>query len=853
MDIGYEVWEVRKDGKWSRYKAEGDQDNNVGSVDSASVVPIPTEQTDSNSGHDPAENAAISEDKDELSVVDDINSDPIFKVSVTVPGPIILDSHSCTDSSSSTSPLVVGPGALPVTDLPAQDGKCCERPADNDGRISNDSSEDEEIDIDDPAIYSNRRVDESTISLLLNRPCQPADDFVYPCTNGRRYSKAWFWRTLPDGSRQQRKWLSYSKSSDKLFCIYCMLFGGPVTADSKVWVQQGFNTWSNISRDLPNHETSGVHNCAETNRMAWLFGASTRSQMTSQRQDLVDTNRRAVSTEIKAIQWLATEMVALRGHDSFDGKFLSLYSLLAQFDPSAKAYLDRLDSIRAKDIRGKPAINVLSPRNVRRLLKVMENKIVERIVARMKVSGVCSIINDGTQDLSKMEASCLLIRYVEADGTGRPRPVERVIGIFTTGSTSGQALCEKILQHLDAVDLPLTHVIGQSYDGAGNMSGKYQGLQARIREVQPKALYIWCSAHRLNLVIEDVLSCSVAVNNAMGILQELYNFFGTHRRHEVLMSMQTEERYKRTLKRVSKTTRTWRSSEDGCTTFLDTFDTIVAALEKLRLKHNDAATVATATGLLLRMKEFDVIAAVHILYLIFRTTGPASRILQSVAADLAITSQVIKSCMTQLQEIRTKDSSWADLLNKIKSFAEKHGLSSLTRVFSQKRVTRTPRRPGELAEDERCPDKVEAFKRDVFFKCFDTVIVQMSSRFTDGTITVVQQMSHFTHGSLMDEQKAAVTPQDIAELCAMYGLEKEEVVQEFLEFQNAYRNVHHMISVDDLTSGNSRSYDGRSSHGSGSPTPRTRSTALVKVDDKHGSEDEADDDERKGIVYLTLL
>ena len=89
------------------------------------------------------------------------------------------------------------------------------------------------------------------------------------------------------------------------------------------------------------------------------------------------------------------------------------------------------------------------------------------------------------------------------------------------------------------------------------------------------------TSHRLNLVIEDVLTCCVAVTNAIGILQELYTFFGTHKRHEILVTMQKEERYKRTLKRVSKTTRSWRSCEDGCTTFLECFEAITAALEKL--------------------------------------------------------------------------------------------------------------------------------------------------------------------------------------------------------------------------------------------------------------------------------
>ena len=60
---------------------------------------------------------------------------------------------------------------------------------------------------------------------------------------------------------------------------------------------------------------------------------------------------------------------------------------------------------------------------------------------------------------------------------GHTHPVERLVGIFTTGSTTGQVLCDKIIYHLADINIPMTHIIGQSYDGAGNMSGKFKGLQ----------------------------------------------------------------------------------------------------------------------------------------------------------------------------------------------------------------------------------------------------------------------------------------------------------------------------------------------------------------------------------------
>ena len=75
---------------------------------------------------------------------------------------------------------------------------------------------------------------------------------------------------------------------------------------------------------------------------------------------------------------------------------------------------------------------------------------------------------------------------------GTVRPIERLIEIYTTGDSSGQGLCAKIVSILNELKLGYDCIIGQSYDGSSNVSDKYSNLQARIREFAKKALYIWC-------------------------------------------------------------------------------------------------------------------------------------------------------------------------------------------------------------------------------------------------------------------------------------------------------------------------------------------------------------------------
>ncbi|XP_025416944.1 uncharacterized protein LOC112688119 [Sipha flava] len=58
-----------------------------------------------------------------------------------------------------------------------------------------------------------------------------------------------------------------------------------------------------------------------------------------------------------------------------------------------------------------------------------------------------------------------------------------------------------IVQKLKEIGLSLEFLRGQGYDGGANMSGKYRGVQAKILNLQPKAIYTHCASHRLNLTL----------------------------------------------------------------------------------------------------------------------------------------------------------------------------------------------------------------------------------------------------------------------------------------------------------------------------------------------------------------
>ena len=70
---------------------------------------------------------------------------------------------------------------------------------------------------------------------------------------------------------------------------------------------------------------------------------------------------------------------------------------------------------------------------------------------------------------------------------------------------TGLALTKYIEDTLDDVGLPLQNCRDQGYDGASAMSSERKGVSGRILRKNPKALYVHCSSHRLNLVVAKCL------------------------------------------------------------------------------------------------------------------------------------------------------------------------------------------------------------------------------------------------------------------------------------------------------------------------------------------------------------
>ena len=145
------------------------------------------------------------------------------------------------------------------------------------------------------------------------------------------------------------------------------------------------------------------------------------------------------------------------------------------------------------------------------IIKLCGERILRTLVAVITKARYFSLLADETSHVERVEQLSICIRYgsVTEGGVGEVR--EDFLGFVEALDLRARSLAELLLQ-----------TMAKSYDGAANMSGKLNGVQAAILEDYPKACYTHCSSHCLNPVIS-----TACANNAMKKTVEIFKTSST--------------------------------------------------------------------------------------------------------------------------------------------------------------------------------------------------------------------------------------------------------------------------------------------------------------------------------------
>ena len=178
-----------------------------------------------------------------------------------------------------------------------------------------------------------------------------------------------------------------------------------------------------------------------------------------------------------------------------NGNFLGILELLAEYDTFLAEHIQKRVN------KDKRHVSCFSSTVCEKFIDVIATEVLDIIISEIKQAKYYSVSVDSTPDITNVDHLTIIFWYVLPDGS-----VERFIKFIPIRGHTGHQLADFFFEFIEDNGISLKHLRGQSYDNASNMSGKYQDLQAIIKECNHQAEYIPCVAHSLNLVKNVLLS-----------------------------------------------------------------------------------------------------------------------------------------------------------------------------------------------------------------------------------------------------------------------------------------------------------------------------------------------------------
>jgi hypothetical protein len=135
-------------------------------------------------------------------------------------------------------------------------------------------------------------------------------------------------------------------------------------------------------------------------------------------------------------------------------------------------------------------LNILHIKLKKKLLEIIPSRVRKHIREEIGDSKFCILV-DEARDESNKEQMALVLRFVDKFGLIQ----ERFFDVAHVNDTTALTLKKKVCDILSRHNLDVSNLRGQGYDGASNMRGEWNGLQALFMKDCPYAYYVHCFAH----------------------------------------------------------------------------------------------------------------------------------------------------------------------------------------------------------------------------------------------------------------------------------------------------------------------------------------------------------------------
>jgi hypothetical protein len=419
------------------------------------------------------------------------------------------------------------------------------------------------------------------------------------------------------------------------------------------------------------------------------------------------------------------------------------------------------------------------------IIQLIDNSVVQEVIKPIVYKKKpFSVIMDETTDGSTKLQVAICIRLTDEE-TGIPQ--EHLVAMVEASNSTGEALAQKLLDVLSELGLSLEQLVGQGYDGGSNMRGDIQGVQKRILEKCPRAVYTWCWSHNLQLVMSHASEESAPATECFSKMKEVYSCVSSSakrtailQRHLLGSNMPTNEDDEAEVNPVVDKSDSPISDESPNARearyrrLLSISGTrFIARTRNLRIFHTKHSAIRDALfemGLPGIAKSLNnrFQATVSILYKIMCPISELSQALQSPEFTLLDAHQQLILLSNNIKALRTEEMFFN--LTNCQQSANPEGTEKRP---SKRQKVNLPTRLLDSIVTENLPQYSVRWQKTLllseYFEILDIIENQISIRFRNPSLLAVAAL-----------QTGKMT-EALGEFCTLHGKDPEEVARQ-LEF-----------------------------------------------------------------------
>ncbi|XP_020420316.1 zinc finger MYM-type protein 1 [Prunus persica] len=391
--------------------------------------------------------------------------------------------------------------------------------------------------------------------------------------------------------------------------------------------------------------------------------------------DIDDHNEDVEDVDIENHRTLAFCGSNEKIHDINNGNFMGQVEMIAEWDPVMKEHVRCMDDKETH-------YHYLSHKIQNELILLLASELKSATIKKIEEAKYFSVILDCTPNASNQEQMSLIDKdFLKS--------------------------CKRCCKNLR---------VAQGYDNGSNMSGKYQGVQRKLLDVNPRALYTPCGCHSLILTLCDIANSCGKAKDFFGIIQRIYTLFANSTKRWKILKDNVKHL---TLKSLSVTR--WESSIESVRAIRFQAADLREALLQLAESDGDSKITSKANSLATyELGNFEFLLGMVTWYDILGAVNVVSKNLQSEDMLIDVAIDKVKGLITFFEKYR--ENGFTEAMCTAKEIATDMGIDP---VFPEKRKIHRKKHFDEntCEPSQSVPESAEEkFRIDYFLYLVDQVI-----------------------------------------------------------------------------------------------------------------------------------